>query len=41
MNNKSVYLSDKDLQIIQRIRKGKFASSKIQNNDDEYFEKNP
>eukprot|EP00340_Litonotus_pictus_P002461 CAMPEP_0170519966 /NCGR_PEP_ID=MMETSP0209-20121228/5178_1 /TAXON_ID=665100 ORGANISM="Litonotus pictus, Strain P1" /NCGR_SAMPLE_ID=MMETSP0209 /ASSEMBLY_ACC=CAM_ASM_000301 /LENGTH=628 /DNA_ID=CAMNT_0010805975 /DNA_START=14 /DNA_END=1900 /DNA_ORIENTATION=+ len=39
MNNKTVYLSDKDLEIIKRIRAGKYASNKI-TDDEDYFEKN-
>ena len=35
-NNSSVYLSDKDLEIINRIRKGKFANKKV--GEDDYFE---
>lgn len=36
MNNQTVFISDKDLAIIQRIRAGMYADKKIQ--DDEYFE---
>lgn len=39
MNNKTVYLSDKDLEIINRIRSGRYASSKVKD-DDEFFERN-
>ena len=35
-NNTSVYLSDKDLEIINRIRKGKFANKKV--GEEDYFE---
>ena len=35
-NNSSVYLSDKDLEIINRIRQGKFANKKV--GEDDYFE---
>ena len=35
-NNSSVYLSDKDLEIINRIRKGKFANKKV--GEEDYFE---
>ena len=35
-NNTSVYLSDKDLEIINRIRQGKFANKKV--GEDDYFE---
>ncbi len=35
-NNTSVYLSDKDLEIINRIRHGKFANKKV--GEDDYFE---
>ena len=37
-NNSNIYLSDKDLEIINRIRSGKFASSKV--SEDNYFEEN-
>ena len=35
-NNSSVYLSDKDLEIINRIRQGKMANKKV--GEDDYFE---
>ena len=35
-NNSSVYLSDKDLEIINRIRQGKFANKSV--GEDDYFE---
>lgn len=38
LNNKTVYLSDKDLEMIKRIRKGVYANESIK--DDEYFEDN-
>jgi ribosome biogenesis protein ERB1 len=37
MNNKPLYLSDKDLEIINRIRKGQFANKNAE--DVDYFEK--
>ena len=38
MNNKTVYLSDKDLEIIRRIKSGLYASEKVKD-DEEYFER--
>ena len=35
-NNSSIYLSDKDLEIINRIRQGKMANKKV--GEDDYFE---
>ena len=37
-NNKTLYLSDTDLELINRIRKGKFANKSIA--EEEYFEEN-
>lgn len=40
LNNKTVFLSDEDLAVIKRIRSGLYSSSKVKDNDDEYFEGN-
>jgi ribosome biogenesis protein ERB1 len=38
MNNKTVYISDKDLELLKRIRSNLFADGNVENDD--YFEKN-
>ena len=38
MNNKTIYISDKDLELIQRIRKNLYADKNVEN--EEYFETN-
>jgi len=39
-NNKNIYLSDKDIEMIKRIKSGKFANAKIHGTEYEYFEQN-
>jgi ribosome biogenesis protein ERB1 len=36
LNNKDIVLTDKQLELIDRIRSGKFASKAIATNDDQY-----
>ena len=38
MNNKTIYISDKDMELIQKVRKNMFANQKVE--EDDYFERN-